>query len=152
MVKTLIRWLAASGKLANKWYVDDDTLVTNSVEDMVSLLAIVQHFSTWSGIHLNVAKSKITAYIHELQYIPKRKDRDDALRARLAHVTLACHPIGALIQDETLPGGYLGTSLTPSLSPEAHLLWIKSHIIRGARANSPTPTHQATPSTLWRAL
>ena len=47
---------------------------------------------------------------------PPKEDRDVALRSRLAHVTLAGRPIGALTQDEPLPGGYLSTSLT------AHLL------------------------------
>ncbi len=50
---------------------------------MISLLDIIQHFSTWSGIHLNVAKCKITAYIHVLQAIPTKWDRDVALRSRL---------------------------------------------------------------------
>ena len=40
-------------KLTSKWYADDDTLVTDSVDDIISLLAIVQKFSDWSGIHLN---------------------------------------------------------------------------------------------------
>ena len=50
-------------KLVSKWYADACTHVTNSVEDMISLLDIVvQYFSSWSGIiHLNVAKCKITA-------------------------------------------------------------------------------------------
>ena len=77
MVKPLIRWLTASGKgyeivscglkLASKWYADDGTLLTNSVEDMISLMDKIQQFSTWLGIHLNTAKCKITAYINELQ-------------------------------------------------------------------------------------
>jgi hypothetical protein len=46
---------------------------------MTSLLDIIQQFSAWSGIHLNIAKCKITAYIHELQSIPKKRDRDAAL-------------------------------------------------------------------------
>jgi len=58
-------------KLASKWYADDDTLLTNSVEDMISLLDIIQRFSTWSSIHLNAAKCKIADYLHELQAIPK---------------------------------------------------------------------------------
>ena len=83
MVESLIRWLAVSDKgyditscdlkLASKWYADDDILVTNSVEDMISLLDIIQQFSTWLGIHLNVAKCKITTYIHALQSIPPKK-------------------------------------------------------------------------------
>ncbi len=56
MVEPLIRWLIASGKgyniaacglkLASKWYADDGTLLTNSVEDMTSLLDIIQQFIT----------------------------------------------------------------------------------------------------------
>ncbi len=52
MIEPLIRWLTASGKgynlascglkLASKWYTDDGTLLTNSVEDMISLLGIIQ--------------------------------------------------------------------------------------------------------------
>jgi len=76
MVEPLICWLVAANKgydiasrglkLASKWYADGGMLVTSSVEDMASLLGIVQQFGTYSGIHLNVAKCKITAYIHEL--------------------------------------------------------------------------------------
>ncbi len=57
MVEPLIRWLTASGKgydiascglkLASKWYADDGILLTNSVEDMISLLDIIQQSSTW---------------------------------------------------------------------------------------------------------
>ena len=86
MVESLIRGFTALGKgykiascglkLASKWYADDGTLLTNSVEDMISLLDIIQQFSTWSGIHLHAAKCKITAYIHELQAIPNKRERD----------------------------------------------------------------------------
>ena len=156
MVELLIPRLIASGKgyeiascglkLASKWYADDGILVTNSVKDMISLLDIVQQFSSWCCIHLNVAKCKITAYIQELQSIPQRRDGDDALRARLAHVTLAGHPIGALTQDEHLPGGYMGTSLTASLSPEAHLRWTKTQIMQIGRAlgRTPLPPHTSS--------
>ncbi len=106
---------------------------------MISLLDIIQQFNTWSGIHLNAAKCKITAYIHELQAIPRKRERDEAIRSRLAHVKLAGRPIGALTQDEPLPGGYLGTSLTASLSPTAHLLWTKSQIEQIGRALGRTP-------------
>ncbi len=51
MIEPLIRWLLASNKgydiascglhLASKWYADDGTLVTNSVEDMIFLLDLV---------------------------------------------------------------------------------------------------------------
>ena len=73
MIEPLIRWLKASQKgytlkscglrLANKWYADDGTLVTNSLEDMTALLNIVQQYREWSVIRLNVGKCKITAYI-----------------------------------------------------------------------------------------
>jgi hypothetical protein len=99
VVEPLIRWLTASGKayniascglkLASKWYADDGSLLANTVEDMISLLDIIQQFNKWSGINLNAAKCKITAYIHELQAIPQKKNRDDALRSRLAQVKLA---------------------------------------------------------------
>jgi hypothetical protein len=68
-------------KLASKWYADDGTLFTNSIDNMISRLYIVQQFSARSGVHLNVDKCKITAYIHALQSIPRKRDRDDALRA-----------------------------------------------------------------------
>ena len=153
MIEPLIRWLNAADKgyhitscglkLSSKWYADDGTLVTNSVDDMISLLAIVQQFSDWSGIHLNVGKCKVTAYIHELQKLRRKRDRDDALRARLAHITLDGRPIGSLTQDEPLPGGYLGTSLTASLSPEAHLHWTKAQLslIGEALKTTPLPPH-----------
>ena len=51
MTEPLIRWLYASNKgydiascglqLASKWYADDRTLVTNSVEDMIVFLDLV---------------------------------------------------------------------------------------------------------------
>ena len=52
MIEPLIRWLNVADKgyritscgltLAGKWYANDGTLVTNSVDDMMSLLSIVQ--------------------------------------------------------------------------------------------------------------
>ena len=75
-------------QLASKWYSDDGTLITNTIEDMVALLDIVGQFSNWSGIRLNVGKCKITAYMQNLQSFRKKADKDDALRARLAHITL----------------------------------------------------------------
>ena len=53
--------------------------------------------------------------------------------------TIAGRPIGALTQDKPLPGGYLGTSLTASLSPKAHLSWTKSQIGQIGRALGRTP-------------
>ena len=55
MIEPLIRWRRALNKgydiascdlhLASKWYVDDGTLVTNVVEDMIVLLDFVEQFS-----------------------------------------------------------------------------------------------------------
>ena len=110
---------------------------------MMSLLSIVQQFSDWSGIKLNIDKCMVTAYIHSLQSISRKNGRDDALRARLAHITLSGKPIGSLSQDEPLPGGYLGTSLTASLSPAAYLHWTKAQLtlIGKALKTTPLPPH-----------
>ena len=106
MVEHLIRWLKASHKVydiaschlkfGTKWYADDGPLVTTLVEDIITLLYIVQQFSNWSGIHLNVDKCKITAYIHALETILRKLDREDAIQARLVLVALAGRSIGSL--------------------------------------------------------
>ena len=132
--------------------MDDDTSVTNTIDDMITMLDIVEQFSDWSGIRLHVGKYKITTYIQGLQPIRKKTDRDDALRARLSHVSPEGHRIGVLSQDESLRGGYLSTSLVVSKRPptvdktptEAHL--------QGCKPSSPTVTHQATSLTLWSTL
>ena len=153
MIEPLIRWLNASQKgyhinscglrLASKWYADDGTLVTNTIEDMMTLLNIVEQFSDWSGIRLNVGKCKVTAYLQGLQTLRKKKDKDDALRARLANISIGGTRIGVLSQDEPLPGGYLGTALTASLCPDAHLRWTKLHLelICKAVKRAPLPAH-----------
>ena len=83
MVEPLIIWLTASGKgydiasgdlkLASKCYADDDTLIASSIEDIICLLDIIQQYSAWSGIHLNVAKCKIIAHIHAVRSTPSQK-------------------------------------------------------------------------------
>jgi hypothetical protein len=90
-----------------------------------------------------VSKCKITAFFHNLQAIPRKRDSDDTLRARLAHVNLAGRPIGSLTQDEPLPGGYLGKSLTASICPDAHLRWTEEQVqkIGTALARAPLPPH-----------
>ena len=95
--------------------------MTDTIDDMITLLNIVEPFNDWSGIRLNVGKCKITAYLQGLQFTRKKTNRDDALRARLDHVSLGGHRIGVLSQDEPLPGEYFRTSLTASLCPNAHL-------------------------------
>ena len=52
MIKPIIRWLKASQKgyditsyglqLASKWYADDGTVVTNTIDDTIVLLYIVE--------------------------------------------------------------------------------------------------------------
>ena len=115
MIKPFIRWIRASHKgydiapcglkLASKWYVDDGTLSTNSVEDMIVLLDLVDKFSKWSGVHLNVSKCKINAFIYDRQAIPRKRDRDNALRARLAHVNMAGRPLAPLPKTNPSHGG-----------------------------------------------
>ena len=153
MIEPLIRWLNASQKgyditscglkLASKWYADDGTLVTNNIEDMITLLDIVEQFSDWSGIRLNVGKCKLTAYLQGLQSIQKKPERHDALKARLAHVSIGGQRLEVLSQDEPLPGGYLGTALTASLCPDAHLRWTKRQLelICKAVTRTPLPSH-----------
>ena len=113
MTEPLIRWLTASQKgyditfcglrLTSKWYADDGKFVTNTIDDMITLLDIIEQFSAWSGIRLNVGKCKITAYLQGLQSIRKKTDKDDALHARLAHISVGGQRIGVLSQDEPLP-------------------------------------------------
>ena len=136
MMEPLIRWLTSKKKgyqfgstgltLASKWYADDATLLANSAPNMISQLHIVDSFSSWSGIRINVPKCCITAFIQQLQSIPRKTDRDNALRGRLAHIKISGQLIKTVSQDEPLPGGYLGTALTASLNPQAQLTWIKS--------------------------
>ncbi len=130
-------------RLANKWYANDGTLVTNTIDDIVNLLDLVEQLSDWSGIRLDAIKCKITAYIQGLLSIRKKTDRDDALRAPLAHVSLGDHRIGVLSQDEPLPWEYLGTVLTASLWFEAHLRWTKRQldIICKVVNRVPIPSH-----------
>ncbi len=92
---------------------------------MANLLNIVEQFSDCSGIRLNVGKCKVTACLQGLQTLRKKKDKDDALREQLTNISLGGTRIGVLSQDEPLPGRYLGTALTPSLCPDAHLRWTK---------------------------
>jgi hypothetical protein len=113
------------------------------VEDIIVLLDLFDQFSKWSTIHLNVKKRKIAAFIHDLQAILRKHDKDDALRAKLAHVNPAGRLIGSLNQDEPLLGGYIGTSLTASLCPYTHLQWTMDQLnmIGKALARTPLPPH-----------
>jgi hypothetical protein len=73
----------------------------------------------------------------------KKKEKDDALRALLANISLGGTRIGVLSQDEPLPGGYLDTALTASICPDAHLRWTKHQLglICKAVNWAPLPAH-----------
>ena len=75
--------------------------------------------------------------------IEKKNDIDDALRARLAHVTLCDRPISVPTKDEPLRSGYTGTIQRASLCPETHLRWNKQQLdlIYRALAKDPLTTH-----------
>ena len=151
LVEPLIRWIKSTQKgytltsnnlsLTSKWYADDATLVAATIPALISQLQIVEKFSNWSGIHMNIPKCRLTGYIHKLQLIKSKKDRDMALQTRLAHVRINDTPIPVLSQDEPLPGGYLGTALTSSLCPKEHLQWTLGVITTISKAvlNTPLP-------------
>ncbi len=66
-----------------------------------------------------------------------------ALQTRLAHVRINDTPILVLSQDEPLPGGYLGTTLTTSLNPKFYLQWTLGVISTVSKAviNTPLPAN-----------
>ena len=86
--------------------------------------------------------------MQNLQSFRKNADRDDALRARLAHIAMGGQRIGVLTQDEPLPDGYLGTALTASLCPDAHLQWTKLQLETICKAVNRAPL----PSNIRRRL
>jgi hypothetical protein len=96
-------------------------LVAHNVTDLNTQLEIVNTFSEWSDIILNISKCRLTGYIYELQSLKRKKDHDSALQARLANIRVGHTPISIISQDDPLPEGYLGTALTASLSLKAHL-------------------------------
>ena len=156
MIEPLIRWLRASHKgygiascglqHASKWYADDGTLFTHSVENMIVLLDLVQQFSKSSNIHLNVNKCKITAFIHDHQAILRKRNTYDALRARLAHVNMAGCPIGSLRKDGL--SRHIPHCL-PMLGCPSSMDKRASEENRQGSSKSPfAPSHQTTPSPL----
>ena len=158
MGEPLIRWIKHTHKgytltsnnlsLSSKWYADDATLVAPTIPALEAQVQVIEAFSKWSGIRLNIPKCRLTGYIHKLQNIKTKKDRDMALQTRLAHVRIGGTPIPILSQDDPLPGGYLGAALTASFCPKAHLKWTlnrPNHHQQGSTNYSPTPKHQTTP-------
>jgi len=91
-------------RLTSEWYADDGSLVTNSIEEMIALLNIVEQFSEWSGIHLNVGKCKITAYIQSLQSLRIKRKGTTPTKPGWPTSPWGGQRIGVLTQDEPLPG------------------------------------------------
>ena len=68
-------------------------MVAHNVTDLNTQLEIVNTFSEWPGIRLNISKCRLTVYIYELQSLKRKKDRDSALQARLANIRVGHTPI-----------------------------------------------------------
>ena len=83
VVEPLIRWIKSTQKgytltsnnlsLSSKWYADDATLVAPTIPALEAQLQVVEAFSKWSGIHLNISKCRLTDYTHKLQNIKTKK-------------------------------------------------------------------------------
>jgi hypothetical protein len=133
MVEPLIRLIKFTPKgytltsnnlsLSSKWYADDAKLVAPTIPALEAQLQVVEAFSKWSDICLNIPRCRLTGYLHKLHNIKTTKNRDTAVQTRLAHARIGGTPIPVLSQDDPLPGGYLGTALTASLCPKARLKW-----------------------------
>jgi hypothetical protein len=86
MVKPLIRWIKSNQKgytltsnnllLASKWYTDDANLVVSTIPALEAQLQGVESYSKWSSIRLNIPKYRLAGYLHILQNITTKKDRD----------------------------------------------------------------------------
>jgi hypothetical protein len=109
--------------LSSKWYADDATLVAYTIPALEAKLQIVEFYSKWSAICLNIPKCRLAGYLHKLQDIKTKETATRHYKTRLAHVRIGGIPIPIISQDDPLPGGYLGTTLTTSLCPKAHLKW-----------------------------
>ena len=95
--------------------------MAHNVTHLNTQLDIVNTFSEWLGIRLNISECRLTSYIYELQSLKRKKDRDSALQARLANIRVGHTLISIISQDDPLLGVYLGAALTASLSPKARL-------------------------------
>jgi hypothetical protein len=163
MVESLIRWLKKLNSgytlssnhltLSNKWYAEDATLIASTVTDLNTQLDTVNIFSEGSGIRLNISKCRLTGYIHALQLIKRKADQDVSLQARLANVRVGGTSIPIISQDDPLPGDYLGTALSASLCPKAHLAWTSNTlaIISKAILSTPLPPGIKQRLLLYRA-
>jgi hypothetical protein len=144
MVEPLIQWFKSLNSgytlasnhltLSNKWYADDATLIASTVTHLNTQLDAVNTFSDWSSIRSNLSKCRLIGYIHAIQLIKRKVDRESALQARLANVPVGSTPIPIISHDDPLPGGYLGTTLTASLCPEAHLAWTLDTLANRSKA------------------
>jgi hypothetical protein len=81
MVEPLVKWINSTQKgyiltsnnlsLSSKWYADDATLVASTIPALEAQLQVVESYSKWSGIRLNIPKCRLTGYLHILQKIKK---------------------------------------------------------------------------------
>ncbi len=83
MIEPLIRWIKSTQKgytltsnnlsISSKWYADDATLVASNIPVLETQLQVVESYSKWSGIRLNIPKYRLTGYLHILQNIKTKK-------------------------------------------------------------------------------
>ena len=57
-------------------YADDAALVASTVVDLNTQFEAVHTFSEWSNIRINIPRCKITGYIHALQLIKQKAQRN----------------------------------------------------------------------------
>ena len=160
MMEPLLRWLAKGSRgylpsntsmaYPTQAYADDLTLLTDSLEDMLTQFDKLERFSTWSHILINGKKCAITAYLHSLQRL-RKADRDRALADLMAHVQLAGTPLPCLSQDDPLPGNYLGTAITASLHTHAQTALSQATLTTSCAAltRSPLPTSMKMKALYW---
>ena len=139
MIEPLVRWLDQGDRgcrctlegqhasLSSKWFADDVTVVAPGVAHLKAQLRKIEAYGEWSGIKCNVAKCRLTAYMHCLQG-PQVRHSKEALMGLLADVTIDRQRVPVIGQEEPLPGTYLGTSLVASLSTKPHLSWLEATI------------------------
>ena len=133
MVEPLIEWLKSLEKgytltsnnltLSSKGYAYDAIVVASTIANLNTQIKVVNLFSEWSGTQINIPKHRIVGYIHALQLIKQKTQRDETLQSRLANVRVGNTLLSIISQDDTFSRGYLGTVLTASLCPKVHLKW-----------------------------
>ena len=87
--KSGYRFASTGLTLTSKWHAYGANLLASKPEDMLKLVHLVETFSLCLRIQLGVIKCKTNGFIQVLHAIKKRKYRDKALEARLAHICTA---------------------------------------------------------------